>query len=61
MGWKRDLEHQLVAYRALRDIQEGEELCISYGSHLTFVDADESSRQGSPEVAEDVLSRIEID
>jgi hypothetical protein len=27
-------------YTALRDIPAGEELCISYGAKLTFVDAD---------------------
>ena len=40
VGWQRDLERGLVTYTALRDIDEGEELCISYGSRLTFVDAD---------------------
>jgi hypothetical protein len=52
----RDLQRQIITYRALRDIPAGEELCkrkscidaqtvltdagISYGSHLTFKDAD---------------------
>jgi hypothetical protein len=56
VGWMRDLQHQIITYRALRDIPAGEELCkqknyidawewlmcvgISYGSHLTFKDAD---------------------
>lgn len=40
VGWQRHVEHQVVTYRTLRDIQAGEELCISYGSRLTFVDAD---------------------
>lgn len=54
--WERDTERQIITYRALRDIPVGEELCksapkrlvfsfltatgISYGSHLTFKDAD---------------------
>jgi SET domain-containing protein len=38
--WERDTERQIITYRALRDIPIGEELCISYGSHLTFKDAD---------------------
>ncbi|TKA73104.1 hypothetical protein B0A55_04843 [Friedmanniomyces simplex] len=40
VGWIRDLERQVIVYRALRDIGAGEELCISYGEHLTFEDAD---------------------
>ncbi|KAI4954281.1 hypothetical protein J4E91_001991 [Alternaria rosae] len=40
VGWMRDTRRQLITYRALRDIATGEELCISYGSHLTFKDAD---------------------
>lgn len=59
VGWKRDLERQVIVYRALRDIAEGEELCISYGDHLTFVDAD-GPRVEKQEVAEEVLGRIEI-
>ncbi|KAG8624606.1 hypothetical protein KVT40_007673 [Elsinoe batatas] len=43
VGWKADTTHQIMTYHALRDIQPGEELCISYGSHLTFVDADAPS------------------
>jgi hypothetical protein len=58
VGWMRDLQRQIITYRALRDIPAGEELCkrkrcidswkvlidvgISYGSHLTFKDADEA-------------------
>lgn len=40
VGWKRDLERQVIVYTALKDIEVGEELCISYGDHLTFVDVD---------------------
>jgi len=40
VGWLRDVERQVIVYRALRDIAKGEELCISYGDRLTFVDAD---------------------
>lgn len=40
VGWRRDERAQLITYRALRDIGPGEELCISYGDRLTFVDAD---------------------
>lgn len=40
VGWQRDVDKLLVTYRTLRDIAVGEELCISYGSRLTFIDAD---------------------
>ncbi|USP76775.1 hypothetical protein yc1106_04049 [Curvularia clavata] len=40
VGWIRDLGRKIIVYRALRDIPAGQELCISYGSHLTFKDAD---------------------
>lgn len=62
VGWIRDVENELVIYRALRDIREGEELCISYGDHLTFVDADRSdSSDDSEESVESVLDRIQLD
>ncbi|KAH9881632.1 hypothetical protein IAQ61_000359 [Plenodomus lingam] len=41
VGWIRDTNRLIITYRALRDINVGEELCISYGSRLTFKDADE--------------------
>ena len=40
VGWLRDLERQVIIYKTLREIEEGEELSISYGERLTFVDAD---------------------
>lgn len=59
--WKRELEREVIIYRALRDIQVGEELCISYGDHLTFVDAD-GSRKDSIDQGDgsEVLGRIDI-
>lgn len=47
VGWTRDIQRELVTYKALRDIHPGEELCISYGSRLTFVDTD--ARPPTPE------------
>ncbi|KAK5134267.1 hypothetical protein LTR08_006811 [Meristemomyces frigidus] len=62
VGWTRDLEHQLIVYRALRPIAEGEELCISYGDHLTFVDADAPSSSELPiEQPEDVFAGLEVE
>jgi uncharacterized protein len=61
VGWTRDLENELVIYRALRDIVKGEELCISYGDHLTVINADKPENDGLDESAEDVLDRIQLD
>lgn len=60
VGWKRDVDRELVIYRALRDIEEGEELCISYGDHLTFVDADKPATNSVEENGQEVLGRIEL-
>lgn len=38
--WERDLARQMITYHTWRDIKAGEELCISYGDHLTFKDTD---------------------
>ncbi|KIV90728.1 hypothetical protein PV10_05354 [Exophiala mesophila] len=41
VGWQRNTETDVIVYTALRDIKQGEELCISYGSaRLWFPDAD---------------------
>ena len=66
VGWKRDLDAKVIVYRALRDIRQGEELCISYGEqeHLTFRDVEaeeERERRKLEEEREDpgaVLARI---
>ncbi|KAH0544648.1 hypothetical protein FGG08_001153 [Glutinoglossum americanum] len=41
VGWERDVENQLVRYTALCNIERGQELCISYGSKLTFEDTEQ--------------------
>jgi uncharacterized protein len=62
VGWTRDLENEVVIYRALRHIAAGEELCISYGDHLTFVDADAAEEEEeSNESADEVLDKIQVD
>lgn len=60
IGWKRDVDNQLIIYYALRDINEGEELCISYGDRLTFEDVDERNTNGISESAEDHLTRFHL-
>lgn len=40
VGWTRDIDRKVIVYKTLRDVRAGEELCISYGDRLTFVDAE---------------------
>lgn len=64
VSWTRDLENEMIVYRALRDIAANEELCISYGDHLTFVDVDgdgASKGDEDQESHESFLGRIEVD
>lgn len=58
--WERDSEQLIITYRAWRDICAGEELCISYGSHLTFKDAD-APVPIPPETELEQLNQIQID
>lgn len=64
VSWTRDIERLTVVYRALRNIEAGEELCISYGDHLTFVDADSGQPdcESSTEIqnAENALEGIQL-
>lgn len=64
VGFTRDVEKQVVMYRALRDIHPGEELCISYGDNLTFEDADKPSiangTAAREEDEDEMLGRIQL-
>jgi hypothetical protein len=43
--WSRNTEQDYIVYTSLRDIEAGEELCISYGSRaLWFEDVEERER-----------------
>ncbi|MCJ1433638.1 hypothetical protein MMC27_003001 [Xylographa pallens] len=61
VGWRRNLKSQSIIYTALRDIDVGEELCISYGAHVWF------ELKGKGEISEsetdewDAFGRIEWD
>ena len=46
VGFQRDGEREVIVYRTLRDVQAGEELCISYGAHLWFEDVDGEGEGG---------------
>jgi len=58
--WERDLQGRCVIYRALRDIEAGEELCINYG-RLWFVDSDAHHHNDNEEDGLEVLSRIDLE
>lgn len=51
MGWRRDVERGLLVYKTVRDVEGGEELCISYGDRgrLTFVDVEGEEEQETEE------------
>jgi len=40
VAWERQLSTESIRYFTLRDIEADEELCISYGPKLWFVDSD---------------------
>lgn len=61
VGWERDVDNKLIVYKTLREVEVGEELCISYGSRLWFVDADaEEAEEGAEEDGLGVLGGIEV-
>lgn len=60
VGWERSVEKLLITYSTLRDIAKGEELCISYGSRLTFIDT-EAEENRSDDDADELLGKIDID
>jgi uncharacterized protein len=60
VGWERDIKNLLITYTALRDIKDGEELCISYGPRLTFKDVEEENLGTSPEDWTEVLNIIDL-
>jgi uncharacterized protein len=61
VGWERDITTQSIRYFTIRDIMEGEELCISYGSKLWFDDADGPSEEDIAAVNEEDILSLEVD
>jgi uncharacterized protein len=59
--WERDVRRLVVTYKASRAMSAGEELCISYGSHLWFEDADAAADKEDVGDGSDILSKINID
>jgi SET domain-containing protein len=56
----RDLDKKVVVYQTLEDVKKGEELCISYGDRLTFVDSDAKFIDSDDEDENAALSRIDL-
>lgn len=50
----------VVVYRTMQDVREGDELCISYGDRLTFVDADARQVDSDDEDDNAALARIDL-
>jgi hypothetical protein len=46
--WSRNMELDYIIYTSIRDIQAGEELCISYGSRLLWFDDAEGNDPSGP-------------
>jgi uncharacterized protein len=55
VAWERDISSLSIRYFALRDINGGEELCISYGPKLWFDDVDGPS-EDTVENENDILN-----
>ncbi|KAG0302274.1 hypothetical protein BGZ97_002421 [Linnemannia gamsii] len=47
VGFQRDFDNGLIRYSTLREIQIGEELCISYGPNLWFPDMEDPQDQNN--------------
>ncbi|RDW91525.1 hypothetical protein BP5796_02690 [Coleophoma crateriformis] len=60
VGWRRDVKNLLMTYMTLRDVREGEELCISYGSRLTFRDTDAEELASGDEDENEMLGKIDL-
>ncbi|KAF9909930.1 hypothetical protein EC991_007733 [Linnemannia zychae] len=52
VGFQRDLDNGLIRYSTLREIQAGEELCISYGPNLWFPDMEHHQDQDKKNTSE---------
>lgn len=61
VGWTRDVERKVVIYKTLQDVKKGEELCISYGDRLTFVDAEAKVADSDDEDENAMLGRMDTD
>lgn len=60
VAWKRDVPLQVIRYFTLRDIEAGEELCISYGAKLWFDDTDAPEADDSNDSHESFLFKVDV-
>jgi SET domain-containing protein len=59
VGWERDIANKVIVYKTLREVQVGEELCISYGDRLWFEDADVGEEEDEVDAMK-MLGGIEV-
>jgi hypothetical protein len=59
--WSRNTEQDYIVYTSLRDIEAGEELCISYGSKLLWFEDVEEHDQAKLLATEEAAVREEVD
>ncbi|KAI8377807.1 uncharacterized protein BYT42DRAFT_546437 [Radiomyces spectabilis] len=52
VGFVRDFDNSLIRYITLRDIAPDEELCISYGANLWFVNTEDADNTGSKDISQ---------
>jgi len=60
VAWNRDIPLQAIQYFTLRDIEVGEELCISYGAKLWFDDTDAPELDDSIDRHESFLLKVDV-
>jgi SET domain-containing protein len=57
--WSRDTDQDNIVYTSIREIQAGEELCISYGSRILWFDDVEGPDQAGSCTQEQVSPETE--
>ncbi|RUP49660.1 hypothetical protein BC936DRAFT_141886 [Jimgerdemannia flammicorona] len=72
VGFIRDVEQSVIRYVTLREVREGEELCISYGEKVWFEEAESDDADGDegecqrraeesePETEDTVFARMRL-
>ena len=59
--WSRNTEQDYIVYTSLRDIEAGEELCISYGSRVLWFEDVEEREQAKLLASDHAAVREEVD
>lgn len=58
--WSRNTENDYIIYTSIRDIEAGEELCISYGSRVLWFDDIEEYGQAGVRYSEQTFIDEEV-